>query len=157
MVSTFVFGARGAPERIRTSDPRLRRPLLYPPELLAPMRSRGVSTRLRRSQRRLCANCAQPLATPGGNGVQRAAPAPGCGLLRAHSASVRVPCPGPFDASPASVGKIRRVAALDDANLDDVRGRPVLAGVTDVGPVRDDGARHVGVQKLARRDAGSAA
>src|SRR5437762_9352578 len=87
MVSTFVFGARGAPERIRTSDPRLRRPLLYPPELLAPMRSRGVSTRLRRSQRRLCANCAQPLATPGGNGVQRAAPAPGCGLLPAHSRS----------------------------------------------------------------------
>src|SRR5438309_8323959 len=35
MVSTFVSGDRGAPERIRTSDPRLRRPLLYPPELLA--------------------------------------------------------------------------------------------------------------------------
>src|SRR5881628_223629 len=35
MLSTFVFGARGAPERIRTSDPRLRRPLLCPPELLA--------------------------------------------------------------------------------------------------------------------------
>src|SRR5436309_13536892 len=35
MVSTFVSGDRDAPERIRTSDPRLRRPLLYPPELLA--------------------------------------------------------------------------------------------------------------------------
>src|SRR5438552_11671119 len=35
MVSTFVFARGRAPERIRTSDPRLRRPLLYPPELLA--------------------------------------------------------------------------------------------------------------------------
>ena len=30
---------RGAPEGIRTPDPRLRRPLLFPPELLA--RGRG--------------------------------------------------------------------------------------------------------------------
>src|SRR6184192_3967353 len=35
MVSIFVFARGRAPERIRTSDPRLRRPLLYPPELLA--------------------------------------------------------------------------------------------------------------------------
>src|SRR5262245_58781818 len=32
---------RGAPERIRTPDPRLRRPLLYPPELLAPKQWSG--------------------------------------------------------------------------------------------------------------------
>src|SRR4030095_645976 len=32
----------GAPERIRTPDPRLRRPLLYPPELLAPKYGRGA-------------------------------------------------------------------------------------------------------------------
>src|SRR2546426_11183423 len=35
MVSIFVVAHGRAPERIRTSDPRLRRPLLYPPELLA--------------------------------------------------------------------------------------------------------------------------
>src|SRR5256885_14986266 len=35
MVSIFVFARGRAPERLRTSDPRLRRPLLYPPELLA--------------------------------------------------------------------------------------------------------------------------
>src|SRR6266403_23545 len=35
MVSIFVVAHRRAPERIRTSDPRLRRPLLYPSELLA--------------------------------------------------------------------------------------------------------------------------
>src|SRR5437899_11152828 len=35
MVSIFVVAHGRAPERIRTSDPRLRRPLLYPPERLA--------------------------------------------------------------------------------------------------------------------------
>src|SRR5437867_920524 len=34
-----------APERIRTSDPRLRRPLLYPPELLARKVGRGEPIR----------------------------------------------------------------------------------------------------------------
>src|SRR6266436_218299 len=61
MVSIFVVAHGRAPERIRTSDPRLRRPLLYPPELLAPMRSRGVSTRARPPQRRLCENCARTI------------------------------------------------------------------------------------------------
>src|SRR5213083_1458181 len=43
MVSIFVCSHRRAPERIRTSDPRLRRPLLYPPELLAPVFHVGAS------------------------------------------------------------------------------------------------------------------
>ena len=37
----YVAGPRRAPEGIRTPDPRLRRPLLYPPELLAPGRWSG--------------------------------------------------------------------------------------------------------------------
>jgi len=114
------------------------------------MRSRGVSTRLRRSQRRLCANCAQALATPGGNGGATRRARFG---FRAAPCSFRIrqgPLSRTVRRQPCECGEDPPVVALDDANLDDVRGRPVLAGVTEVGPVRDDGARHVGVQKLAR-------
>jgi hypothetical protein len=35
VAADFRVRLRGAPEGIRTPDPRLRRPLLFPPELLA--------------------------------------------------------------------------------------------------------------------------
>ena len=34
-ISNFIWAINGTPERIRTSDPQLRRLLLYPAELLA--------------------------------------------------------------------------------------------------------------------------
>src|SRR5207247_1907022 len=91
MVSIFVCGHRRAPERIRTSDPRLRRPLLYPPELLAPTRNRGVITGARRSQGQLCANCAQPLAI---RGCRRSCLAPGA-TERDHPAPLLTSCGEP--------------------------------------------------------------
>ena len=35
IAASSQYAFRGAPEGIRTPDPRLRRPLLFPPELLA--------------------------------------------------------------------------------------------------------------------------
>src|SRR5437870_4197240 len=93
MVSIFVVAHGRAPERIRTSDPRLRRPLLYPPELLAHMRSRGVSTGVQRVQRRIVRKlCATP-PIPGCNGVyQRGS----CGPARWSREELEPPDPQLF-------------------------------------------------------------
>src|SRR6266403_2087588 len=65
MVSTFVSGDRGAPERIRTSDPRLRRPLLCPPELLARSRKPGsYHGRRGLATSNLCPTCARMVRGP---------------------------------------------------------------------------------------------
>src|SRR5437016_7680496 len=59
MVSIFVFARGRAPERIRTSDPRLRRPLLYPPELLAHIeKSRSYHGCTPGATSNLCPDCA---------------------------------------------------------------------------------------------------
>jgi hypothetical protein len=79
---------RSAPERIRTSDLRFRRPTLYPAELRAPKCSGRQSSRRSRAQRRgrdsnprwsfpphtrLAGECLQPLGHLSGNGGIRSA------------------------------------------------------------------------------------